>query len=298
MTPTATVALPPPTTSATRSTVLREVATYLGLVTVMVVGLALALPHAGIVVLLTMPTPLVALVLITFLLTPRGRRKQLWVGFRLRRLGWRSWPAALVLTALVILVVPYGVAVLLGHAALAPLSTSPVSWLLGSLDVLTALGLVTLLAMTEEIGWRGYLLPRLQVLVPRRTAALLVGFVHGLFHLPLILLTTTYNSVGNRWVVASSFMVLLTAAGVVYAWLVERSGSVWPAAFAHSSVNVLLEGAGLVVVVSPLALAYTAGESGVVTMAGVTVLAVVLLVHGRCWDPSAPPVLTGPVRGS
>lgn len=42
---------PPPTTRSRplRSTALREVATYLGLVTAMVVGIALALPHAGIV---------------------------------------------------------------------------------------------------------------------------------------------------------------------------------------------------------------------------------------------------------
>jgi uncharacterized protein len=183
--------------------------------------------------------------------------------------------------------------VLLGSADLKPLSLSPGTWLNGSLNlVIIPLALTTILALTEEIGWRGYMLPRMQTLVSRRRAALLVGFVHGLFHLPLILMTTTYNSVGNRWIVAASFMLLLTAAGVFYAWLVARSNSVWPVAFAHSSVNTLLTGAGVVVVVSPTALAYTAGESGLVTMACITALATVLLVRGRCWDAKAPLALT------
>ncbi len=82
--------------------------------------------------------------------------------------------------------------------------------------------------------------------------------------------------------VASSFMVLLTAAGVIYAWLV---------AFAHSSVNTLLGGAGLFLVVAPVASAYTAGESGLVTMACTTALAAVLLVRGRCWDNDSPVAL-------
>ena len=33
-------------------------------------------------------------------------------------------------------------------------------------------------------------------------AAVLTGFIHGLFHLPLILLTTVYDNIGSRWVIA------------------------------------------------------------------------------------------------
>lgn len=278
----------PTSSPLARPAALREVGTYLGLVTLMVVGIALALPHAGVAVILTMPTPLLAVLLITFLRTPSGHRKELWASFRLRRLGLRSWPIGLAAAAVLILAVPYGTAVLLGSADLKPVSSSADVWLNGSINIVITLAFITAMALTEEIGWRGYLLPRMQTLVSRRVAALLVGFVHGLFHLPLILMTTTYNSVGNRWIVAGSFMVLLTAAGVFYAWLVDRSGSIWPVAFAHSSVNTLIEGAGVVAVVSPVTLAYTAGESGVVTMVCVAAMAGVLLVRGRCWD--TPPV--------
>ena len=283
---TPTGSLPPDqgSTGLARSTAFREASTFVGLVALMVVGLALALPHAGIVVLLTMPTPLLALLLITFLRTPRGRRKELWASLGAHRLGLRSWPVAFVASVVLIFVIPYGVADLLGSAAIKSLGTTPDAWLTASLGVFASLVGITLMAMTEELGWRGFLLPRVQVLMPKRRAALAVGFIHGLFHMPLTLMTTTYNSVGNRWIVAASVMVLITSAGVFYAWLKDRSGSVWPVAFAHSTVNTFLGGAGFVVILSPTALAYTAGESGLVTMAAVVATAVALLIWGRGWD--------------
>jgi len=62
-------------------------------------------------------------------------------------------------------------------------------------------------------------------------------------------------------VVAACIMVLITSAGAIR--LAEGPlGSIWPVAFAHSTVNTFLAGAGFVVILSPTALAYTAGESG------------------------------------
>ncbi len=58
-----------------------------------------------------------------------------------------------------------------------------------------------LFALGEEIGWRGYLLPKLSGLGPVR-AALLAGLLHGLWHLPIILLTPFYR---GRGIAGSSF---------------------------------------------------------------------------------------------
>jgi uncharacterized protein len=113
--------------------------------------------------------------------------------------------------------------------------------------------------------------------------ALAVGFIHGMFHVPLMMLTTTYNNVGNRWIVVPTVVVTLTAAGVFYAWLKDRSGSVWPVAVAHGTVNVLIDGAAYAAILSPVAFAYTATESGFVTMVTAMVLGAVLLVRGRTW---------------
>jgi uncharacterized protein len=275
----------PPTPPNNRSPVLgthpaREVATFVGLTTAMAVGIALALPHAGIGAVLSAMTPLLAVAMITFLRTPQGSRRALWGTFGIKRAGWGSWPIAFVIGAVLVFAIPYGVAVLLGSARF---GLSSVSRLDVGINLAINLAVGVIFAMTEEIGWRSYMLPRVQMLVSRRRAALVVGFVHGLFHLPLMLLTDTYNNVGNRWIVAPTVVLTITAAGVFYAWLKDRSDSVWPVAFAHATANLFLDGAGLVVIVTPAALAYTASESGLVTLASIAGCAALLLTRGRTW---------------
>ena len=274
--------LKPPATSISRP--FREAATFVGLVTAIAVPAALALPHANIVQLLTMVSPLVAVLLITLFRTPRGQRRTMWGSMGVGRAGLSSWPVAVLVSAAIVFVVPYGVADLLGSIAFKPLSGSAGVWLGGAVALATGIIIVTLLAFTEEVGWRGYLLPRVQALAPKRSAALVVGFIHGMFHVPLMVFTTTYNNVGSRWVVVPTVVVTITLAGVFYAWLKDRSGSVWPVSLAHGTVNVLIDGTAYVAIVSPVAFAHTATESGFVTMAMTGAVAVVLLVRARTWE--------------
>ncbi|RPI24244.1 MAG: CPBP family intramembrane metalloprotease [Chloroflexota bacterium] len=77
----------------------------------------------------------------------------------------------------------------------------------------------------EEIGWRGYFLPHLLPL-GRNRALLHSGQFHGVFHLPLILLTPFYHGLGNRLIVIPLFLMALTAAGVWYGYLRLRNRSV------------------------------------------------------------------------
>src|SRR5687767_7055160 len=74
---------------------LREVTTYLVLAFSLAIGIAVAMPYAGINVLLSAFAPLAALLVITFTTTPRGKRKELWGSFGLNRSGKRLWPFAL-----------------------------------------------------------------------------------------------------------------------------------------------------------------------------------------------------------
>lgn len=268
----------------------REATTYLGLVAAMVVSIALAIPNAGYLApAISMGTPLIAVGLITLFRTPRGARRALWGTFGLRRAGWRSWPAAFVLGLLAVFIVPFGLADLLGSAHFIGLS---------SIDVPTAafrlavgLATMTLIAMAEEIGWRSYLLPRMQELLPRRRAAIVVGFCHGLFHLPLILFTSTYDSVGSRWVVAPMVVLSLTSAGVFYAWLKDRSGSVWPVAIGHTFANLTFDwGFAALATTTPASLAFVAGETGVATLAVAVVLAAVLLTTAKVWKTPPPTI--------
>lgn len=86
----------------------------------------------------------------------------------------------------------------------------------------------------EELGWRGFLVP---ALLRFGTWPALVGsgVVWGLWHAPIILLGYDFGRFDALGVL---FMVVAcTLLGIVLGWLRLRTGSVWPAVFAHAGVN-------------------------------------------------------------
>jgi membrane protease YdiL (CAAX protease family) len=92
------------------------------------------------------------------------------------------------------------------------------------------------LALGEEIGWRGFLYPRLRAKLGDTLAVLAVGVIWGVWHAPLLLLGYNYPTLAPGWrlVWMSVFCIELTA---ILAWVRQRSRSVWPAAIGHGTVN-------------------------------------------------------------
>ncbi|SEG95219.1 CAAX protease self-immunity [Saccharopolyspora kobensis] len=87
----------------------------------------------------------------------------------------------------------------------------------------------------EELGWQGYLFPRLR---PRGPvfAVLVTGFVFALWHVPTLLLGGQYP--GTSWPVAiGAFLVTCVLVVPIFAWLRTRSASVIPAVVAHTAVS-------------------------------------------------------------
>lgn len=93
----------------------------------------------------------------------------------------------------------------------------------------------------EELGWRSYLLPKLAGLHGQRKAILLSGLVWGLWHAPMIAMGHNYGTGYWGWPVLGilAMVVFCLAMGSFEAFLTFRTGSVWPAAMAHSSLNAL-----------------------------------------------------------
>lgn len=262
---------------------LREATTYLVLAFTLAIGIAVAMPHAGINVLLSAFAPVTALVIITFTVTPRGRRRALWSEFGLNRSGKRLWPFALVVPML-LAGSAYAAALVLDVADLREIDLTSSGVALWSANLATMLASMTVLFLAEELGWRAYLLPRIQQLTSRRRAALVTGFIHGCFHLPLILVATTYDQHGSRWLVAPVVVATITMGGVFYAYVWDRTHSVWPVAMAHGAVNTAFTlGAAAVVARSEAGLAYVADESGIATFAAVAVVGALLLARARVW---------------
>ena len=181
------------------------------------------MPHAGINMLLSAFVPVTAVLIITFTATPRGKRRELWASFGLARSGKQR----------------VGVRTARPHAAgrqclrqsrlrsgvaeLGQLDITASGAAVWSLNLLASVAFMTVFFLSEEIGWRGYMLPRVQQLTSRRRAAVVTGFVHGCFHLPLILIATTYDEFGSRWIVAPMVVAMITMGGVFYAYLWDRT---------------------------------------------------------------------------
>jgi len=94
----------------------------------------------------------------------------------------------------------------------------------------------TVPALGEELGWRGFLLPRLLPL-GAAPAVLLSGVAWGLWHSPLILLGYNYGVETPGWLGVLMMTGTCMVVGAVFSWLRLRSASVWPAALAHGAFN-------------------------------------------------------------
>jgi membrane protease YdiL (CAAX protease family) len=234
--------------------------------------------------LLSVLVPTISVTALTFTYFKKGERRALWAGLGLRRLGVKTWLPALLLPFL-LCGAAYGTALVIGAGELGDVDITAAGALDWTLNLLVGLVVVTVIIMGEEIGWRGFVLPRVQELTDKRRAAVVTGFMHGLFHLPLICIATTYDTGGSRWIAAPCAVVTITAGGVFYAWLRDRSGSIWPVAVAHNAVNTVFDiGASLVVASSPASLAYVAGETGFATLGACVAMAVVVLMRAKVWQ--------------
>ncbi|HEU4406048.1 MAG TPA: CPBP family intramembrane glutamic endopeptidase [Polyangiaceae bacterium] len=107
-----------------------------------------------------------------------------------------------------------------------------------SLTVVTAFFVP--LAAGEEVGWRGYLLPRMvEAGVPRPLLA--SGLVWALWHVPLIVAGAYGPGAGAPAAAALVFVPVATAYGVFVGHLRLTTGSVWPAVLAHAAWNALTQ---------------------------------------------------------
>ena len=249
---------------------------FYGLAMAMLVAIAVA-PGASTEA--AMVTPLAATLLMLLVVTREGWHKAGWASLGLHRLGLREWVPA-VTVPIVVVGGAHGVLWLSGLAtAGANEATRGAGF--GMLPVLLLGNIVfasVTFSLTEEIGWRGYLLPRLAHL-GARTSLVVSGLLHGLWHLPIIFLTSLYHPNGSRWIVVPLFLVSVTCAGVFMGSLRLRSTSVWPAVLAHSAHNAAAAIFTAYTIADPVTHEYVAGESGLLPTLGYVAVTAWLLTR-------------------
>lgn len=91
----------------------------------------------------------------------------------------------------------------------------------------------------EEFGWRGYLIPQLEKLMPLPAAVIVGGIIWGLWHAPL---TISGHNLGVDYPGFPYLGIFLMCAdcvcmGAFLTLLTRRTKSVWPASVAHGMNN-------------------------------------------------------------
>lgn len=149
--------------------------------------------------------------------------------------SWQAYAAALLLTPAIAVV-----AVLLGRAMGASAGVG-VDVAAGALPGVLALNL-WLFLITEETAWRGFALPRLQAGMRPVPAALLLGLLWGLWHIPLFFMEGSFQS----RIPFVGFMVSILATSVIVSWVFNHArGSVLLAAVFHAVTDVTIAYTGL-----------------------------------------------------
>ncbi len=161
----------------------------------------------------------------------------------------------------------------------------------------------TVVSFGEEFGWRAYLLPKLVEnfsgaerssassedpahasgfnSTGARKAALLVGLIHGVWHWPLILMTASLVP-GVTFLTPLVYLVFTCSVSILWSWGTLRSGSVWPAALGHGTVNATSALPGFLLKGQPIPL-LGPDPTGLIGGIGYIVLALVLFLNRRAF---------------
>jgi uncharacterized protein len=90
----------------------------------------------------------------------------------------------------------------------------------------------------EELGWRGYALPRLSSRFGSAAASVLLGMVWACWHLPLFVLSAL-SGVGDQYGQSfPTYVLQVTALSVALAWMMHHTGgSLLLVVLMHSAIN-------------------------------------------------------------
>jgi membrane protease YdiL (CAAX protease family) len=194
--------------------------------------------------------PMLASILVTAAIAGRTGLTELWSRIARWRVGW-GWFLISLLSPAALFAVGVAVAMLLGEPA-------PDLSLLGQVNYMPALGPLgawvfwfLTYGMGEEIGWRGFALPRLQHGASAGRATLILGLIWALWHLPPFFYLDTYQTMGLWMYPFLAFTIV--CGNVVYTWIYNSSGgSVLMAILFHASFNTFSAssaGAGTIAIV-------------------------------------------------
>lgn len=189
-------------------------------------------------------------------------------------IGWNKCRLRYIIAAIFIpfiyLGVSYGIYLLIDNNAFTgQVHTSNIGMLL--LSIPSSL----LLAAGEEIGWRGFLLPKLTEVLNAKSAVLISGLIWAVWHFPLMI-AGLYQTGTPIWYQLPMFTIGVMAITILISYLRLSSKSVFPAIVFHASHNYFDQ-----VIFGPMTSgnksAFIVGETGCITVALVAAIAVIVV---------------------
>jgi membrane protease YdiL (CAAX protease family) len=124
----------------------------------------------------------------------------------------------------------------------APFQTALQQWQLFFTTYLPAVLIFMIFpGLGEGPGWRGYALPQLQWRYGPLPAALLLGLLHGIWHLPVFLMVNGQMAMGpfDAGVFARNTLMIMVAS-VIWTWVFNNArGSIFIALVLHGASNAL-----------------------------------------------------------
>ncbi len=149
-----------------------------------------------------------------------------------------------------------------------------------------------LYAFGEEVGWRGYMVPRL-VEAEVRSPDVVSGLIWCFWHIPLILWGGYATSAYPAFSAAMFVISIMPVALLYFRWRMT-TGSIWPVVIAHGAWNVVIQSVFDRFTHGANAAIWT-GESGVLT--ATTLWVVFFLIRRGAWagttagDAAADPIM-------
>lgn len=194
----------------------------------------MALPFEPLLIYASWTPNIAAFIVIGVILREKGGIRKLLAGWGKWKVGFCWYLAAL--SPLLVSFLAAGIIMLLGGERIKP-AGSIIMPLAISLIISTITG-----ALGEELGWRGFLLPRIQERYNAITSSLIVGVIWALWHLPLWFLP------GYGWDALPYWGFALTsiAISVIMTWILNNTdGSLVMASLIHLMINFSLSLVGL-----------------------------------------------------
>jgi len=92
--------------------------------------------------------------------------------------------------------------------------------------------------LAEDIGWRGYILPKMREGMTALHASLIIGFIWAIWHLPYFIFPAWRSAVGD--VPFFWFTLLTTSWSVLFAWVYVNTESILMPVLFHAAINTTL----------------------------------------------------------